>query len=356
MTAMKRILVTPGPLVLVVLAIVVGSLGGFALAAIPGQDEVISGCYRRDKGNLRLIDWNAGDRCEKNEELVQWNIRGSEGPQGPMGPQGPEGPPGADGTNGVDGAPGLQGPQGPPGETGPPGPAGPPGSGMQGIAAFRFGTHSWTAPAGVSHVVVELWGAGGGGGCDGGPGGGGGGGGGAGGYIRAVVPVTPGDTYEVVLGGAESGSSCNAEREAVAGLDTVFSTADGTRLAAATGGGPGESGQPCQATDPSGACTSPGQGGPGGAPGSGVSPFPHVAWDGGIQQNSHGWAGFCADGLPRRCVTGERGDRGQEVRGSLSPSRGAPFGQGGFGAGSVPEALQTLTSTFGGTGYAILFW
>jgi hypothetical protein len=53
---------------------------------------------------------------------------------------------------------------------------------------------TWTAPAGVTRAVIEVWGDGGGGGPmsgNGGPGGGGG----AGGYGKASVVVTPGAVY-----------------------------------------------------------------------------------------------------------------------------------------------------------------
>jgi MSHA biogenesis protein MshQ len=56
---------------------------------------------------------------------------------------------------------------------------------------------SWTAPAGITSVVVEAWGAGGGGESASGKGGGGGGGGA---YAYATYAVTPGTTYAVTVG------------------------------------------------------------------------------------------------------------------------------------------------------------
>jgi parallel beta-helix repeat protein len=61
------------------------------------------------------------------------------------------------------------------------------------------GTFTWIAPAGVSSVTVEVWGGGGEGGTRTFNGGSGGGGGGA--YSRkASIPVTPGNSYSVVVG------------------------------------------------------------------------------------------------------------------------------------------------------------
>ncbi len=67
------------------------------------------------------------------------------------------------------------------------------------------GTETWIAPAGVTSVVVEVWGAGGGGASSSGnPNAGGGGSGG--GYVRAVYTVVPGNsyTYRVGYGGDAS--------------------------------------------------------------------------------------------------------------------------------------------------------
>ena len=89
-----------------------------------------------------------------------------------------------------------------------------PSSGFNGIQEFtKSGT--FTVPSGVTHLLLEMWGGGGGGG-------GGvlvlnafwvyGSGGGAGGYTRAVVAVTPQNTYNVNIGaGGAKGTdaSCN---------------------------------------------------------------------------------------------------------------------------------------------------
>ena len=94
---------------------------------------------------------------------------GSIGPQGPQGLSGPAGPPGPAGATGSAGSTGPVGPAGPAGPTGSPGtvgPAGPTGApgpagpgGFNGIQEFGFGgAGTWTAPPGITRVMVELWG------------------------------------------------------------------------------------------------------------------------------------------------------------------------------------------------------
>ena len=99
------------------------ALAGVAWAAIPGAGGMISGCYGKQSGILRVIDAAAGDDCNNSSELpISWNEQGQPGLQGPQGVQGPAGPPGSTGERG------LQGPAGPPGIPGPRGPKGDPGN------------------------------------------------------------------------------------------------------------------------------------------------------------------------------------------------------------------------------------
>jgi hypothetical protein len=134
---------------------------------------------------------------------------GTQGPKGDTGLPGGVGPAGPTGLSGPAGATGAPGPQGPAGPQGPPGLAG----GFNGIQEFTQ-NGAFAVPAGITHILVELWGAGGGGsGSCGSPNGallpGGGAGGGGGGYTRAVLPVTPGATYDVIIGsGGKGGASC----------------------------------------------------------------------------------------------------------------------------------------------------
>jgi hypothetical protein len=256
--------------------------------------------------------------------VIPQGTTGAVGPQGPAGPQGAAGPVGATGANGVAGPIGPQGPQGPqgqigaqgpqgqigpqgsPGPPGPQGPAGPAGSGTGGFNGIQEFTQSgpFTAPAGVTRILVEMWGAGGGvggsgggfeftGNCGGGCGplqnqictctlpcnGGGGAGGGSGGYSRAIVNVTPGATYNVVVGSSgQAGQfgvypSTNATNGG-AGGDSQIADSFSSVLALAGGGqggtaGTNPTGDPLAGTCGPGTNGQPGAGGTGGT-GAGV--------------------------------------------------------------------------------------
>src|SRR5919106_118027 len=64
-------------------AVVLGAVGGYAYASIPGGDGVIDGCYGKITGNLRVIDADAGGACLANERPLSWNQVGPQGPPGP---------------------------------------------------------------------------------------------------------------------------------------------------------------------------------------------------------------------------------------------------------------------------------
>ncbi len=55
-------------------------------ATIPGPGGVISSCYHKNDGALRIIDSN--DQCKSNEEPLSFNQTGQQGPEGPAGPSG----------------------------------------------------------------------------------------------------------------------------------------------------------------------------------------------------------------------------------------------------------------------------
>lgn len=152
---------------------------------------------------------------------------GPPGPKGDKGDKGDTGSQGIQGIQGVHGEQGLQGPRGEKGDRGDTGSQGPPGitpteittiqqqittiqtqvtqlqqagGGLSGMQAFRntandgtTATSTWTAPAGITHVLVEIWGGGGGGGLVFG--------GGGAGYSRSVVAVSPGTVYTINVGG-----------------------------------------------------------------------------------------------------------------------------------------------------------
>lgn len=91
---------------------------------------------------------------------------------------------------------------------------------------------TFTVPAGITEVLIEMWGAGGGGHSPGG-------GGGSGGYWVGLIPVTPGGTINLTVGaggsagatdvpagnGGNTGFSCtgfNVSTEGGTGADTTF--------------------------------------------------------------------------------------------------------------------------------------
>jgi hypothetical protein len=69
------------------------ALGSFAWAAIPGGGGVISGCYDKSSGQLRVTDaaTNLPKGCSSKEATLAWNQQGPQGIQGVPGPQGDPG-------------------------------------------------------------------------------------------------------------------------------------------------------------------------------------------------------------------------------------------------------------------------
>jgi hypothetical protein len=67
------------------LGLVVALGAGVAIAAIPDSNGVISGCYTKVGGNLRVIDTEKGQTCLKQELPISWNQAGPQGPPGPSG-------------------------------------------------------------------------------------------------------------------------------------------------------------------------------------------------------------------------------------------------------------------------------
>lgn len=101
------------------------ALSGVAYASIP-TNGVISACYTKSGGTLRVIDANTGS-CSSKETSLAWNQTGPQGPVGATGATGPAGSNGAVGPVGPAGADGAAGPAGPVGPAGDAGPAGPSG-------------------------------------------------------------------------------------------------------------------------------------------------------------------------------------------------------------------------------------
>jgi hypothetical protein len=150
----------------IVLAAMITALvvGGVALATIPSSGGVISGCYEKRTGLLRVIDTEAGKTCMSFETPISWNQQGPKGDPGSAGLAGPAGTDGAQGPAGTHGEAGLPGPQGEPGPTGPqgePGPTGPQGepgpTGPQGASGAdgEDGTDGARGPTGPQGVDGE---------------------------------------------------------------------------------------------------------------------------------------------------------------------------------------------------------
>ena len=196
---------------------------------------------------------------------------------------------------------------------------------------------TFTVPAGVTKVMVELWGAGGGGGGGGGGGysnaGGTGGGGGGGGYVKDIVNLSPGASVTVTIGNGGSGGlggfvgTINSPgQNGFSGLSGGSSSFD----ANTAGGGTGGNG---------------GQGGPNGANGTGGS--------GGIGGNAPGLFG----------IGGEFGQSGTAFGfGGSSPNGGFggnPGGDktpGGGGSGGVGQYGNGNNGTNGGKGRVVVWW
>lgn len=180
-----------------------------SLTLFAQAETQIHACVK-SSGKIRIV--NAADACKSRETRLVWNI---EGPPGPVGQ-------------------------------------------MNGIRDFT-NDGTFTAPDGVTRVLIEAWGggAGGGGGALNAPGtdptGGGGGGGG---YVHGLVDVVPGQTYNISIGiGGTGGAAFVAGGS---GGVTSFAASDGTILISADGGtggggatlsngglgGPGGSGNP----------------------------------------------------------------------------------------------------------------
>ena len=90
--------------------LMLGTLGA-AEASIPASGGVISACFAKSDGSVRIID-AAKASCKNGETLINWNQAGQMGPQGPQGIQGLKGDKGATGATGATGARGATGPQG----------------------------------------------------------------------------------------------------------------------------------------------------------------------------------------------------------------------------------------------------
>jgi hypothetical protein len=131
-----------------------------------------------------------------------------------------------------------------------------------GMAYYSPGAHSFTVPACVDYICVEVWGGGGGGASAGNYNGGGGG---AGGYGRECFSVTPGAPYTVTVG---AGGKNNAGGASSFG-SLISATGGGGSANNTTGGVGGTSTAAFSITGSNGTNGSGNQGGDGGSAGNG---------------------------------------------------------------------------------------
>ena len=179
------------------------------------------------------------------------------------------------------------------------------GSSMLSETFTSSGDGTWTAPAGISTVVVELWG---GGGC--GDAGGwwytnGGGGGGA--YSKSTLSVTPGQTYNYHVG---AGSAPASDQP---GEDSWFRA---PTTAMAKGGGPGLTGP----------YAGSGTGGTGGAAASSIGDVKFTGGNG----NDGVWSAFSGYGGGGGSSAGAAANGNSAVNriGATAPTGGGNGGNG----------------------------
>jgi hypothetical protein len=187
---------------------------------------------------------------------------------------------------------------------------------------------TFTVPANVTRIMVEMWG--------------GGGGGGGGGYLKDTMTVNAGDSLTVTVG-----AGCTGGSSGVAGATGAVGSYGGTSslLAdSAPGGGGGNGGTGGAASDNS-QNGQGGSGGPGGAPGGQLTipgqfgqSGPISNWAGGYTGNGMGFGGNAGGG------GGFGGNPGGDTR------------AGGGGSGGVGQNGNGNAGTSGGAGRVIVWW
>lgn len=249
-------------------AVILADAGAGAITInLPPVANVVDRMYyikKTDATNSVTIDANAGELIDGAATLVLSNqfdyVRivtdgaawfvigtnsgggtpgptGATGPTGLTGATGPQGIAGATGTTGLTGATGATGPAGPQGVAGTngvTGPTGPAGSGGGFNMQVFTSNGTFTVPAGVTSIMVEVRGGGGGGGSGNGTTSTGQGGSG-GGYGKDVFTVVPGTNYAVTVGTGGSGAGSTSCLVGSPGGTSSF----GALISASGGGGGG---------------------------------------------------------------------------------------------------------------------
>ena len=209
------------------------------------------------------------------------------------------------------------------------------------------GTTAWVCPAYVSVVKVELWGGGGNGGYGGGPDTEGGAGGGGGAYAQGTaVTVTPGASYNVVVGGVAGNSTFNATTVvADAGNSASGQTnGDGGLVAASTGDIKYAGGSGTNTIVNSISISGGGAAGPDGAGNNGAWSAAGGSGDAGSGGAGGAWTG-ANGGVGGSNVKGGGGGgaAGNNSYGGAggAPGAGGGGGEYGYGAGAVGQAILT---------------
>lgn len=196
---------------------------------------------------------------------------------------------------------------------------------------------SFTVPAGVTKLMVEVWAAGGGGGGGGGGGygnyGGTGGGGGGGGYVKDIISVNSGDVITVTIGtggnGGNGGGFCPVNCTGTAGNAGTNGGSSTFGMLTAGGGSGGNGGQ-------GGQNGSFGAGGSGGTGGNAPGPF-----------GTTGQFGFNGSA---------NGFGGSSPNGGFGGNPGGDKSPGGGGSGGVGQVGNGNAGGNGGNGRILVWW
>ncbi len=187
------------------------------------------------------------------------------------------------------------------------------------------GATTWMAPPGVTSVTIRTWGGGGGGGSiSAAAASRGGGGGGGGGYSQGTFAVTPGNTYNIVVGAGGLGVAAGA---GTTGGESYFNSAATVRANGGAGGGEGTGGN--------------GGGGAGAGGLAGIGTLTRTGGNGAAGLN--GTRGGAGGG-----GAGTSGNGGNAV--TITFGAGTSYGGGNGAAGRITTGIGNGGTTYGGGG------
>jgi hypothetical protein len=213
--------------------------------------------------------------------------------------------------------------------------------GIQSVQVFTS-SDTWTRPAGITRVVVEVLGGGGGGGASAATSGGessGGSGGGGGGYAKRLIDVSAIASATVTVGAGGAGGSSGGASGSTGGTSEWD---DGTNVVAATGGGLGSGGGASSGTRPW-------IGGLGGGVGSGG----HINVSG--QGGGYGFVAGTVGGGGFGGNSGKGGGGTRQIAVSVAEEGSDGDMGGGGGGGAVGESQTFVNGGDGGDGIVIVW-